>query len=65
MNVMSAVMTVLGKFNVDWAGVKKEMTDPKFMDKIVFLDKENMPESTMKKIEAYTKKDNFLPQILM
>ena len=65
MNVMSAVMTVLGKNNVDWAGVKKEMTDPKFMDKIINLDKENMADSTMKKIEAYTKKDNFLPQILM
>ena len=58
---MSAVMTVLGKANCDWAGVKKEMTDPKFMDKIINLDKENMPESTMKKVEAYTKKDNFLP----
>ena len=62
---MSAVMTVLGKPNSDWAAVKKEMTDPKFMDKIVGLDKNNMSETTMKKIEAYTKKDNFLPQILM
>jgi len=64
MNVMSAVMTTLGKNNLDWAGVKKEMNDVKFMDKILGLDKENMAESTMKKIEAYTKKDNFLPQIL-
>ena len=62
---MSAVMTVLGKFNVDWAGAKKEMTDPKFMNRIINLDKENMSESTMKKVEAYTKQDNFLPQILM
>ena len=65
MNVMSAVMCVLGKANADWAAVKKEMTDPKFMDKILTLDKDNMPEKTMVKIEAYTKKDNFLPQILM
>ena len=65
MNVMSAVMTVLGKANADWASVKKEMTDPKFMDKIITLDKDNMSEKTMVKIEAYTKKDNFLPQILM
>ena len=35
MNVMSAVMTVLGKANADWAAVKKEMTDPKFMDRII------------------------------
>lgn len=58
-------MTVLGKSNADWAAVKKEMTDPKFMKRIVNLDKDNMSESTMKKIETYTKKDNFLPQILI
>jgi len=65
MNVMSAVLCVLGKPNSDWPAVKKEMTDPKFMDRIVNLDKNNMPEATMKRIEAYTKKDNFLPQILV
>jgi len=60
-NVMSAVMTVLGKPNADWASVKKEMTDPKFMKRITDLDKNNMSEATMRRIEAYTKKDNFLP----
>jgi len=65
MNVMSAVMTVLGKVNADWATVKKEMTDPRFMKKILELDKEHMPDVIMKRVEAYTKKDNFLPAILM
>ena len=65
MMVMASVLTTLGKSNVDWAGIKKEMNDPKFKDKILNLDKENMSESTMKKIEAFTKKDNFMPQILM
>ena len=64
MNVMSAVMTVLGKHNADWNTVKKEMADPKFMDRIIGLDKDNMSEATMKKIEAYTKKNDFLPAIL-
>ena len=64
MTVMAAVMTVLGKPNLDWAGVKKEMNDVKFMERILTLDKENMQEVTMKRIEAFTKKDNFLPQIL-
>jgi len=54
-NVMSAVLCVLGKPNSDWPAIKKEMTDPKFMDRIVKLDKNNMPEATMKRIEAYTK----------
>jgi len=44
--------------------VKKEMTDSKFMDRILGLDKNNMPEKIMVKIEAYTKKNDFLPQIL-
>ena len=61
MNVMAAVMTVLGKYNADWAFVKKEMTDPKFMDRITKLDKDNMSEHTMKKIEVYTRKNDFLP----
>ena len=30
MNTLSAVMTLLGKHNCDWAAIKKEMTDPKF-----------------------------------
>ena len=41
------------------------MTDPKFINRIINLDKNNMSEATMKRIEAYTKQDNFLPQILM
>lgn len=64
MNVMSAVMTVLGKYNADWAFVKKEMTDPKFMERITKLEKDNMSETTMKKIEVYTRRNDFLPQIL-
>lgn len=65
MNVMSAVLTVLGKPNADWPAVKKEMTDPKFMDRIVNLDRDHMSEATMKRIEAFTRKDNFLPAILL
>jgi hypothetical protein len=53
-NVLGAVMTVLNK-PIDWPSVKKEMADPKFMDKIKNLNKDNMPESIMKRIEAYTK----------
>jgi len=65
MIVMSAVMTVLGKSDCDWAGAKKEMTDPKFIDKMINLDKENMADYPMKKVEAYTSMDGFVPKILM
>ena len=61
---MMAVMTVLGKTNIDWAGIKKEMAIMGFMDRITGLDINNMSETVMKRIEAFTKRDNFLPQIL-
>ena len=62
--VMSAVMTVLGMPNADWAAIRKEMANPNFMDRITGLDKNNMSDSTIKNIEAYTGRDNFLPQIM-
>ena len=65
MHVMSAVLTVLGKFDADWATIKKEMTDPKFMNRIICLDKDNMSDKVMKKVETFTGEDNFLPQIMM
>lgn len=64
MNVMSAVLTFFGKTNADWATVKKEMTDPKFIKKILHYDKNNIQDQTIKKIETYTRRDNFLPHIL-
>jgi dynein heavy chain len=62
-NVMAAVMTVLNKAT-DWPAIKKEMADPKFMDKIKGLDKDHMSEGIMKKIEAFTKVDTFHPAYL-
>lgn len=53
-NVMAAVMTVMC-LPTDWAAVKKTMADPKFMDRIKGLDTKNIQESTMKKIESFTK----------
>ena len=47
MNVLSAVMTLLGKHDLDWGKIKKEMTDPKFFMKIVEFDKNNIPERTL------------------
>ena len=50
MMVMSAVMTVLGSRDLDWAGIKREMSDPKFIDRLKCLDKDNISEETMKRI---------------
>ena len=62
--VMSAVMTVLGSRDLDWVDIKKEMSNPKFIDRLICLDKDNISEETMKRIQAFTKNADFLPQIL-
>ncbi len=45
--VMSAVLTLLGKPGADWAMIRKEIADPKFMDRIVCFDKNNISKKTM------------------
>jgi len=59
--VMSAVMVILGK-PTTWLEVKRELADIKFIDKIMYIDKDNMKESTIKAVEQYTKRDNFYPE---
>jgi len=60
---MAAVFTVLNK-PIDWPSIKKEMTDPKFMEKIQNLNKDNLSENVIKRVEAFTKKDNFTPAVM-
>ena len=48
--VMSSVMIVLGK-DPTWASVKKELADPKFVEKIMNYDKDNIEPKTLKVIE--------------
>ena len=56
MNVVcSAIMTILGK-DTSWASIKKEINDPDFLKKLKTYDKENMSQSTIKKMEKYTHK---------
>lgn len=56
--VMSAVMIVLQK-DPTWLAVKKELADPNFVKKIMEFDKERISPATLKKIEKYTKMENF------
>ena len=58
LTVMNAVMTMLGKEQT-WMSAKKELADIKFIEKIMFYDKDNMGDKTIKAIEKYTKMDNF------
>lgn len=58
--VMYAVMVIMQK-EPTWASVKKELADPKFVEKIMKFDKDNIPQKTLKAIEKYTKMENFDP----
>ena len=58
--VMAAVMTYL-KEDTTWVGVKKTMNDPNFIKRIVDLDMDNIPDAVIKRISAFTSKDDFLP----
>jgi dynein heavy chain len=55
---MNAVMIVLDR-DPTWVSAKKELTDPKFVERIMKYDKENIKQTTLRKIEKYTKGDQF------
>ena len=58
--VMSAVMTVLKK-DTAWASVKKELADSNFVKKIMEFDKDNIEPAVIRKVEKYTRQENFQP----
>lgn len=47
--VMGAVMTYL-KEGTSWTDIRKVMNDPKFINRIIEFDMDNIPDSTIKKI---------------
>jgi dynein heavy chain len=59
--VMNAVMIVLGK-EPSWVVAKKELADSNFIKKVMDFDKENISQVILKKIEKYTRMDNFKPE---
>lgn len=59
--VMNAVMIVLGK-EPSWVVAKKELADSNFIKKVMEYDKENISQVILKKIEKYTRMDNFKPE---
>jgi len=61
---MNAVMIVLQK-EPSWPSAKKELSDSNFIKKVMEFDKENISATVLKKIEKYTKMENFQPQFVM
>ena len=52
-------MTLLGKPNLDWMGIKKEIADPNFINKMKNYDKDNVSKSVLKQAMAYTNMPEF------
>ena len=57
--VMSALLTILGKDDTSWPAVRKEMTDPKFVDKIVCLDKDRISPKVLAKVRTIIRDPDF------
>lgn len=58
---MEAVLVIISKEKPSWANAKKELNDPNFMSRIRDFDKENIPNKTLKKLEHYTQRNDFIP----
>lgn len=61
--VMASVMTLLDK-PTEWSAIKSQMANPKFLDWFFELDRDNIPDSRMKKVEVFTKKEIYMPSYL-
>jgi len=57
-NVMQAVMILLGE-NGDWLNIKKVISKPQFKKDLFEFDKENVSEAKQKKLQKFTKMDDF------
>ena len=60
---MNAVMTILNK-EATWQSAKKELADTEFIKKIKGYDIDTIPASILKKIEKFTKMDDFQPSLV-
>eukprot|EP00954_Amorphochlora_amoebiformis_P028689 1392074-Amorphochlora_amoeboformis.AAC.1 len=61
--VMKAVMCLMGK-EPTWQSAKKEMGFANFVDRLKKYDKNNIKPAILKKIKAYRKDPNFVPEFV-
>ena len=59
--VMEAVCVLLNE-KPDWPSAKSVLMDMNFLDRLNNYDKENVPESILKKLRTYVKKPEFEPE---
>mmetsp|Transcript_14483 Transcript_14483/g.50911 ORF Transcript_14483/g.50911 Transcript_14483/m.50911 type:complete len:4419 (-) Transcript_14483:356-13612(-) len=61
MKTLCAVMTVMEK-TPSWAQAKQELNDVQFLPRIKNFDKDNIKDTTLRKMEKYTKDPSFTPK---
>ncbi|XP_070535810.1 dynein axonemal heavy chain 6-like isoform X2 [Ptychodera flava] len=63
MTVMEAVCIILN-VKPDWASAKSLLGDPNFLKRLVEYDKDNIPESVLRKLKKYIDNPKFVPEIV-
>jgi len=63
MTVMEAVCILLGT-KPDWPSAKTLLGDQNFLKRLVEFDKDNIPESVLKKLKKYIDNQKFVPEIV-
>merc|ERR1711871_18260 len=58
---LEAVM-ILFRLKTDWATAKKKISEANFLQQVKAYDKDNVPESIVKKIAKYVSKADFAPE---
>nr|XP_006813236.1 PREDICTED: dynein heavy chain 6, axonemal [Saccoglossus kowalevskii] len=61
--VMEAVCIILS-YKADWPSAKGLLGEANFLKKLQEYDKENMPDSTLRKLKKYIENPKFLPEIV-
>lgn len=52
------------KCRSDWGSAKTLAADASFLKKLVEVDRETVPEATVKKLKEYVDNPNFLPEVM-
>jgi dynein heavy chain len=59
--VMESVCILLQAPDVKWSTSKQLLGDPKFLSRLVFYDKDHIPEAVLRKLKKYTDNPQFDP----
>ena len=62
--MLSALLLLLDADSLEWASAKKLLASPTLKKTMVNLDKSNIPDHILRKLEIYTSSDMFHPDFV-